>query len=86
MDTSSSEHVHSIEDRTIPGPASQLPVRIYKPEAPAGQQLSALVFFHGGGFVMGGLDSHDAPCRALANKVPCIVVSVDYRYNPFCHF
>lgn len=74
------EPVHHVEDRTIPGPASQLPVRIYKPQAPAGQQLSALVYYHGGGFIFGGLQSHDPMCRAVANKVPCIVVSVDYRY------
>ncbi|CAL5228497.1 g11644 [Coccomyxa viridis] len=76
------EPVHHVEDKTIPGPASQLPVRIYKPQAPAGQQLSALVYYHGGGFIFGGLQSHDPMCRAVANKVPCIVVSVDYRLAP----
>ena len=38
-----------------------------------------LVYFHGGGFVAGGIESHDAICRTLAKKTPCIVVSVDYR-------
>ena len=47
----------SVEDSTIPGPKSDLPVRIYKPQAPAGQHLSALVYLHGGGFVFGGLNS-----------------------------
>ena len=74
------EPVHHVEDKTIPGPASQLPVRIYKPQASAGQQLSALVYYHGGGFILGGVQSHDAVCRAIANKVPCIIVSVEYRY------
>ena len=76
--------MHSVEDRTIPGPASQLPVRIYKPQAPAGQHLSALVYYHGGGFIMGGLQSHDAICRAIANKVPCIIISIDYRHALSC--
>lgn len=62
-------------------------MRIYKPQASAGQQLSALVYFHGGGFVAGGIESHDAICRTLANKTPCIVLSVDYRcaLKSFCH-
>lgn len=79
------EPVNSLEDRTIPGPASQLPIRIYRPQAPEGQHLSALVYYHGGGFVMGGLQSHDGICRAIANRVPCIIVSIDYRYAPSCH-
>jgi len=73
------ESVHSVENRTISGPESEIPVRIYKPQAPAGKQLSAMVYYHGGGFIVGSLDSHDSVCRALANKVPCIVMSVDYR-------
>jgi acetyl esterase len=73
------EEVQTVEDRAIPGPASQLPVRIYKPTASGGQHLSALVYFHGGGFVAGGIEWHDDICRTLAAKTPCVVISVDYR-------
>ena len=79
------EEVLSVEDTTIPGAASQLPVRIYKPQAPAGKQLAAMVYFHGGGFIVGGIQSHDSVCSALANRVPCIIVSVEYRWpQTFC--
>ena len=69
-----------IEDRRIPGPAGEIPVRIYTPEGEA--PLPILVFFHGGGWVIGSLDSYDDVCRALARAVPAIVVSVDYRLAP----
>jgi acetyl esterase len=75
--------IHRTEDRGIPGPAGALRARFYWPrEAVPGEVLPVLVFFHGGGWVIGGLDSHDAPCRALANGADCIVVSVDYRLAP----
>jgi acetyl esterase len=74
------EPVHQVEDRRIPGPAGEIPVRIYKP-AGAGP-LPVLVFFHGGGFVIGDLDSHDAACRALTNQAGCVTVAVDYRLAP----
>ena len=80
MPPTHTEEVFSVEDTIIPGAASQLPVRIYKPQAPAGEQLAAMVYFHGGGFIAGGIQSHDSVCRALANKVPCIIVSVEYRW------
>jgi acetyl esterase len=66
-----------VEDRRING----IPVRIYEPlmhKTPA----PALVFFHGGGFCLGSLDSHDAPCRVLADVAHCIVIAVDYRLAP----
>jgi acetyl esterase len=52
-----------VEDRTIPGPGGAIPVRIYTPEGQA--PFSGLVFFHGGGWVVGDLDTHDSPCRQL---------------------
>ncbi len=67
-------------DRTIPGPGGALPVRIHWP-AGAGP-FPALVFFHGGGWVLGDLDSHDVTCRSLTNQVACVTVSVDYRLAP----
>jgi acetyl esterase len=72
--------VYRVEDRKIPGDGGLIPVRIYRPSAAS--PLPALVFFHGGGFVIGGLDSSDRVCRALANGSGCVVVSVDYRLAP----
>jgi acetyl esterase len=69
-----------VEDRRIPGPAGEIPVRIYTPEGEA--PLPVLAFFHGGGWVIGSLESHDALCRAIARAVPAIVVAVDYRLAP----
>ena len=75
--------VTRIEDRTIPGPAGEIPVRIYAPATPDEEpQLPVLVYFHGGGFVIGDIDTHDGPCRALAQGAGCMVVSVDYRLAP----
>jgi len=72
--------IRSAVDRRIPGPAGEIPVRVYTPNATA--PLPLLVYFHGGGWVLGGLDTHDGVCRALANGAECIVVSVDYRLAP----
>ena len=72
--------VRSAVDRRVPGPAGEVPVRIYTPNAPA--PLPLLVYFHGGGWVLGGLDTHDGTCRELANGTGCVVVSVDYRLAP----
>ena len=74
------EPVHSVSDRAVPGPGGDLPVRVYRPRE--GEALPVLVYFHGGGWVAGNLDTHDGTCRALANRVPCVVVAVDYRLAP----
>ena len=68
------------EDRTIPGPAGAIPVRTYRPTADG--PLPVVVFFHGGGWVIGDLETHDAICHRLAAGVPALVVSVDYRLAP----
>ena len=70
----------SVVNRTVPGPAGPIPVRVYTP-AP-GARLPGLVFFHGGGFVLGTLDSSCRPCRELAHLAGRVVVSVDYRLAP----
>ena len=64
-----------VADRIVPGPAGGIPVRVYAPKADG--PLPVLVYFHGGSFVTGDLDTHDTPLRAVANRVPCMVVSVD---------
>lgn len=74
------EHVLRLEDRTIPGPAGTIPIRLYS--AQEDRNLPVWVFFHGGGFVTGSLDTHDTPLRAVANRCDCLVVSVGYRLAP----
>ncbi len=72
--------IHSAIDRRIPGPAGEIPVRVYTPAAMG--PLPVLVYFHGGGWVVGGIATHDATCRELANGARAVVVSVDYRLAP----
>jgi acetyl esterase len=72
--------VYAVENRAIPGPAGEIPVRIYRPsDAPA---LPILMWLHGGGWVIGNLDTHDNICRLLCDEAGVIVVSVDYRLAP----
>jgi acetyl esterase len=71
-------------DRTIPGPAGDIPVRIYEPKGLG--PYSLLMHFHGGGWVIGDLDSGDSTCRMLANGINAVVVSVDYRMAPETKF
>jgi acetyl esterase len=72
--------VAKVEDRVIPGPAGDLSVRIYTPDAPAPRPVIA--FFHGGGFVICSVDTHDGLARRLANATGAVVVSVEYRLAP----
>ncbi len=82
--------VARVRDRTIPGPAQPVPVRIYWPKSladhaaspGAAERFPALVYFHGGGWVFGNLDQVDQVCRVLANSAGYVVVSVDYRLAP----
>ena len=74
------EQVASVEDRRVPGLGGEIPVRIYKPSNAA--NLPVLVYFHGGGWVLMDVETHDPLCRALANAAGCAVVSVDYRLAP----
>jgi acetyl esterase len=79
--------VASVADQAIPGPGGELSIRVYRPmgSAPAAV-LPALVFFHGGGWVFGDLDSHDSLCREMCNLAGCAVVSVAYRVAPESKF
>jgi len=72
--------LRGVEDQTIPGPNSPVPVRVYTPDAKGA--LPMLVYFHGGSWVFGDLESHDAMCRIIAGAAGCLVVAVHYRLAP----
>jgi acetyl esterase len=72
--------IHAVADDTIPGPGGEIPIRVYRPRATV--VLPAIVWFHGGGFVIGDLETHDEMLRNLAIDARCAVVSVDYRLAP----
>jgi acetyl esterase len=74
--------LESVENKQFPGPAGDVPVRIYRPVSNDDGGLPCLVFFHGGGWVLGDLDSHDHMCRHLAHGARAMVVAVDYRLAP----
>lgn len=73
-----------VEDRTIPGPGGALPVRLYTPAGSG--PFPMLVWFHGGGWVVGDVESADPTARHLAVGAGCVVVSVDYRLAPETKF
>jgi acetyl esterase len=77
------EAVGSVTARTIPGPGGPMAIRIYRPKDAL---RAALAYFHGGGWVVGSLESADASCRALANRSRCVVISIDYRLAPETKF
>lgn len=72
--------IASADDRVIDGPASPLTLRIYQPDAKG--PLPLLLYVHGGGFVIGDLETHDKVCRTLCHDVDAVVVAVDYRLAP----
>jgi len=72
--------VTEVLERTVPGPAGDIPVRIYVPGGSA--PFPVVAYFHGGGFVLGSLDTHDRICRRLCRVSEALVVSVDYRLAP----
>ena len=72
--------VASTEDRLIAGPGGAIGIRIYRPDAAAGHAVT--VFFHGSGFVICNLESHDDMCRQICRRAGTVVVSVDYRLAP----
>ena len=79
----SAPEVAAVRDLAASGPAGPIPLRLYRGLATeAGAALPALVYFHGGGWTVGDLDTHDIVCRTLANRARCAVVSVDYRMGP----
>lgn len=78
--TEAIEPVGTSSEFSVPGPASDIPVRVYVPDGD--RPHPALLYYHGGGWVRGSLDTHDAVCRRLCNSAECVVISVDYRRAP----
>jgi len=77
------ENVSEVRDLTAPGPASEIPLRLYRGTATgADEKLPVLLYYHGGGWLLGDLESHDGVCRRFANAARCCVISVDYRMAP----
>ena len=74
------EPVAETHDRTIPGPYREIPIRVYVPEGDG--PFPVFVYFHGGGWVVGSVATHDCTCRQMANAAGSMVVSVDYRLAP----
>ena len=70
-----------VRDLAAPGPLGPIPLRLYRPAGLA-SPAPTLVYFHGGGWVIGDLDTHDVLCRQLADEAGCVVVAVDYRMGP----
>jgi acetyl esterase len=70
------------EDRVIPGPAGEMPVRFYHPASAAKEPLGALIYYHGGGHVIGSINTHDRTARMLCRDSGILVISVDYRMGP----
>ncbi|MDH3714406.1 MAG: alpha/beta hydrolase [Gammaproteobacteria bacterium] len=77
--------IGATEDIAVPGPGGPIPVRLYRPADVEGP-LPVLVYYHGGGHVIGSIETHEAITRALANGASCLVASVDYRLAPESKF
>ena len=75
------DELASVEDRSFPGPGGEVPIRVYRPYSEGGS-APCLLFFHGGGWSLGDLDSHDHMCRHFAHGAQATVIAVDYRLAP----
>jgi acetyl esterase len=74
--------MRKVEDRQIPGPGGQLPIRIYTPETKDRNPLPVLLYFHGGGWLYSGIEATDRAVRLIANEAQVIVINVEYRLAP----
>lgn len=79
---STPERAVTVDELICPGPAGPIPLRRYRPTEDPSASLATLIFFHGGGWTFGDLDSHDHICRHLCAEAQVMVVSVDYRLAP----
>jgi acetyl esterase len=78
------EAVAEVYDLTVPGPAGALPLRVYRPAGAT--PLPVIVYFHGGGWVVGDIEVADKPCRTLAGATGAVIASVEYRLAPETQF
>jgi acetyl esterase len=76
------QEIGSVVDRMIPGSTQQIPIRVYEPLGDAPTPRPGVAYYHGGGWTICGLDTHEDTCRRLANETRSVVVSVDYRLAP----
>jgi len=76
--------VYRVEDRAVKGPGGSVAIRLYRPSAQ--EMLPVVLFAHGGGFLLGSLDTHDALCRSLALASGAVVIAVEYRLAPEARF
>ncbi len=74
--------VGDVADGAFAGPGGEIRFRCYRPLGSAAGPLATLIYYHGGGFVIGSIETHDSTCRRLANKSRCQVISIDYRLAP----
>jgi acetyl esterase len=74
--------VGEVTDGSFAGPGGEIRFRRYRPTAATPGALPTLIYYHGGGFVIGNIETHDSTCRRLANKSRCQVISIDYRLSP----
>ena len=74
--------VAEVADGGFAGPASEIRFRRYRPLGAKAGLLPTLIYYHGGGFVIGNIETHDSTCRRLANTSRCQVISIDYRLSP----
>lgn len=72
--------IETVRDTAVPGPDEAIPVRIYRPEGEG--PLPVLVYYHGGAWVRGSIETHDPLCRRIAARAGCLVASVEYRLAP----
>ena len=79
--------VGEVRDLAATGPAGEIPLRLYRGQGTdASRPQPTLIYYHGGGWVLGNLESHDGVCRDIANAAQCTVISVDYRLAPEAKF
>ena len=83
-DKAQSPAVYSVQDKSIPCPWGEMPIRVYRPDALTGH--GALLYFHGGGFVIHNIASHDSICRKLCRDAGVVVINVGYRLAPEAPF
>jgi acetyl esterase len=74
--------VGEILDRTVDGPTGRLRVRLYRPAGSVARLLPTILYFHGGGWTIGSLESYDLPCRFFCARSGCALVAIDYRLAP----